>query len=198
MPGCDGVEFDVRLSRDGVPVLLHDETLVRVQGRPEGVADLTTEELAAVGVPSLAGVLRALPVDAFLDVELKGADHGRATMDALAEGRGPSPARAVVSSFEASTLATVAELLPGWPRWLNVDDLSAATIDAAAAARCAGISVWWPAITTDAVAAAHTAGLVVAAWTVTSVDALDRLAAQGVVACCVEGPALDEDEAGSE
>ena len=27
IPGCDGVEFDVRLSRDGVPVLLHDETL---------------------------------------------------------------------------------------------------------------------------------------------------------------------------
>jgi glycerophosphoryl diester phosphodiesterase len=27
--GADGVEFDVRLSRDGVPVVIHDETLVQ-------------------------------------------------------------------------------------------------------------------------------------------------------------------------
>ena len=37
VPGCDGLEFDVRRSRDGVPVLLHDETLERVQGRPDRV-----------------------------------------------------------------------------------------------------------------------------------------------------------------
>ena len=30
VPGCDGVEFDVRASTDGVPILLHDETLERV------------------------------------------------------------------------------------------------------------------------------------------------------------------------
>ena len=37
VPGCDGLEFDVRLPSDGVPVLFHDETLERVQGRPERV-----------------------------------------------------------------------------------------------------------------------------------------------------------------
>ena len=40
VPGCDGVEFDVRLSSDGVPVLLHDETLDRVQGRPGRVDEV--------------------------------------------------------------------------------------------------------------------------------------------------------------
>ena len=40
VPACGGLEFDVRLSADGVPVLLHDETLERVQRRPEpGILD---------------------------------------------------------------------------------------------------------------------------------------------------------------
>ena len=46
-PSCDGLEFDVRQSRDGVPVLIHDATLQRVQGRPEAVADLSAAELEA-------------------------------------------------------------------------------------------------------------------------------------------------------
>jgi len=33
-PDCDGVEFDVRLSADGVPILHHDESLERVHGLP--------------------------------------------------------------------------------------------------------------------------------------------------------------------
>jgi glycerophosphoryl diester phosphodiesterase len=53
--GSDGIEFDVRLTRDGVPVIIHDNTLRRTTGLPHRVADLTWRELATldVGVPSL-------------------------------------------------------------------------------------------------------------------------------------------------
>ncbi|MEP7158970.1 MAG: glycerophosphodiester phosphodiesterase family protein, partial [Chloroflexota bacterium] len=70
-PGCDGVEFDVRAASDGVPVLLHDETLQRVQGVPARVSDLTAAELSDHGVPSLAGVLADVGRGPFVDVELK-------------------------------------------------------------------------------------------------------------------------------
>src|SRR5215475_8462662 len=51
--GADGVEFDVRLSRDGVPVIIHDDTLQRTVGLRKRVSDLTAEELHRVDVPSL-------------------------------------------------------------------------------------------------------------------------------------------------
>lgn len=37
--GADGIEFDVRLSRDGVPVIIHDDTLQRTHGLRGRVVD---------------------------------------------------------------------------------------------------------------------------------------------------------------
>jgi glycerophosphoryl diester phosphodiesterase len=50
--GADGVEFDVRLTRDGVPVVIHDSTLRRTGGLPDRVADLTWAEISKVDVGS--------------------------------------------------------------------------------------------------------------------------------------------------
>ena len=43
--GSDGIEFDVRLSRDGVPVIIHDNNLRRTSGLAHRIADLTWSEL---------------------------------------------------------------------------------------------------------------------------------------------------------
>jgi glycerophosphoryl diester phosphodiesterase len=43
--GADGIELDVQLSRDGVPVVFHDRTLSRAGGRGRRVADLDLPEL---------------------------------------------------------------------------------------------------------------------------------------------------------
>lgn len=43
--GADGIETDVRLSKDGRPVLVHDATLQRLSGNPSKVCDLTVNEL---------------------------------------------------------------------------------------------------------------------------------------------------------
>ncbi|MBV9957612.1 MAG: glycerophosphodiester phosphodiesterase, partial [Acidobacteria bacterium] len=48
--GADGVEFDVQLARDGVPVVIHDATLRRT-GLKEGlIAELSSNELARTDV----------------------------------------------------------------------------------------------------------------------------------------------------
>jgi len=48
--GCDLVEFDVQLSRDGIPVIFHDDDLRRLAGRPEPVCELTAAELAKISL----------------------------------------------------------------------------------------------------------------------------------------------------
>ncbi len=189
VPGCDGLEFDVRLSADGVPVVLHDATLARVQGRPERAAELTAAELARLGVPSLADVLRSVPTPAFLDVELK-IDTGGAAVDVLRAARGPRLERAVVSSFDVGAIETVRALQPAWPCWLNVAGLAPDTIDLAVRLGCRGVSADWRAIDPRSAARVRRAGLVLAAWTVTRRPTLARLASLGIAAACVEGAAL--------
>ena len=44
--GADGVEFDVQLTKDGVPVILHDESLLRTGGKDALIRDLTYDEAA--------------------------------------------------------------------------------------------------------------------------------------------------------
>lgn len=78
--GAWGTEFDVRLSADGVPVVVHDEDLARVTaGRDRRrVSRLSASELAEIDlgenqtVPELRWTIDwALSADALLNIELK-------------------------------------------------------------------------------------------------------------------------------
>ena len=136
--GADGVEFDVRLAADGVPVCIHDATLERTALRPGAVARLTSSELAAVDagtwfnrrfpalareaytrqrVPTLAEVLELVgPRSQVIYVEMK-SDAG-ADYEALAGAvvgvirRSEFAARAVVKCFAHEALGEVKRLAP--------------------------------------------------------------------------------------
>lgn len=190
MPACDGLEFDVRLSADGVPVINHDATLERVHGRPERVDALPARALVELGVPTLADLLAAVGRRPFLDVELKG-DHGPTIVEVLAAGRGPAFANAVVSSFDSVALERMAHLAPTWPRWLTAGKLDAETIATAIDLGCRAVAVEWHALNEVSVGLARTAGLDVASYTVRSRRIYQRLEGLGVMAMCVEGQALD-------
>ncbi|NOR49715.1 MAG: glycerophosphodiester phosphodiesterase, partial [Desulfuromonadales bacterium] len=43
--GADGLELDIHLSRDGVPVVIHDETLERTTDGCGPVAEMTLQQL---------------------------------------------------------------------------------------------------------------------------------------------------------
>jgi len=91
--GCDAIELDVQLSRDGVPVVYHDRTLARAGGGRRRVAQLDFEALLGLDpgarfgeafrgqrIPSLDEVLSRYGARTRLLVEIK-----------AREGRGPTP-----------------------------------------------------------------------------------------------------------
>lgn len=46
--GADAVECDLRRTRDGVPVIFHDDTLFRLTGNPAAVSELALAEMKAL------------------------------------------------------------------------------------------------------------------------------------------------------
>ncbi len=75
--GADAVEIDVRVTRDGVPVLLHDATLERLWGHDLRLDRLTHQELTeltAGGVPTLREALLAAGAHRLM-IDLPGASE---------------------------------------------------------------------------------------------------------------------------
>ena len=50
--GADGIEFDVHLAKDGIPVVIHDDDLLRTGSRKGLVSEMTNAELSKVDVGS--------------------------------------------------------------------------------------------------------------------------------------------------
>jgi glycerophosphoryl diester phosphodiesterase len=68
--GANGIEFDVRLTRDGVPVVIHDSTLRRTAALPQRVSALTWSEVEKVDVGSWFAKKKQLPQGSFEDERL--------------------------------------------------------------------------------------------------------------------------------
>lgn len=50
--GAEGIEFDVRMSKDGVPIVFHDSNLLRIAGKDVRVSTIRYSELSEVDVGS--------------------------------------------------------------------------------------------------------------------------------------------------
>lgn len=80
-----GVELDIRLSKDGIPVVNHDATLKRVFGIDKNVSEMTEKELNEVGVPSFSKVLEILGSKVPLVAEIKGENFSTEVCEKTAE-----------------------------------------------------------------------------------------------------------------
>lgn len=115
--GADGIECDVHLSRDGVPVVIHDAALDRTTDDTGPVGARTADELARVdagyrfsrdgafpfrgaghGVPRLDAVLDLVRVGRII-IEMKQGDPALARAVATVVRRADAMARVCVGSF---------------------------------------------------------------------------------------------------
>lgn len=105
--GLDGIETDVRLSRDGQALLIHD----RVLGDRQQVAELTRREIEralAHPVPTLAEALERFQ-DILWNIEIKTPDVLPATLEILR--RYQQSRRLFVTSFRHELVVRCAESL---------------------------------------------------------------------------------------
>lgn len=91
--GADAVEVDVRVTADGVPVLLHDPSLQRLWGHAQAVAGLTADEVAELTGGQLPALQDAL-------AELLRHARGRMLVDLTCADQA-APARAAVRAAGA-------------------------------------------------------------------------------------------------
>ena len=135
--GYRAVEFDVMLSADGTPFLIHDETLARTtngDGRvcatPDGVL-LTLDAGGGERIPTMAAAAALCRQYGLLaNVEIKpAAGYERQTAEVVArqcvalwQGAEILP---LISSFSMEALAIARDLAPGVPRGLLFDAVPA-------------------------------------------------------------------------
>ncbi|MGW7423727.1 glycerophosphodiester phosphodiesterase [Streptomyces sp. NPDC054813] len=107
--GADAVEIDVRLTRDGVPVLLHDETLKRLWEVDRPLSALSADEVRGLtedGVPTLAEALAAAE-DSRVMIDLPGAPSERAVARIVAVARECGAADRVYYTGDAAAMLAV-------------------------------------------------------------------------------------------
>lgn len=193
--GADGVELDVRRTRDGRMAVHHDDALA------DGpvIVELDAAELPAE-VPELAAALDACAPLALVNIEIKNWPDDRdfdATCGladqvvALLRERG-EPGRYLISCFHLPTIDRVHELAPELPTaWLLglVDDPSS-LIERTAAHGHVAVHPHHAFVDQHFVDLAHQAGLTVNTWTCDDPDRIRELHTLGVDAVVTNVPDL--------
>ncbi|CAM3718039.1 glycerophosphodiester phosphodiesterase [Isoptericola cucumis] len=204
--GAQAVEIDVRLSADGVPVVIHDATVDATTDGTGAVGELPLDSLRALDagswfgprfagqrVPTLAEVLGLVRERRGMDVlcEYKGAwtaDQVAVTLQEV-EAAGLVD-RFMVQSFEAPTIAALRDVAPEVPRSLLVEVDRPDLVARAAALDAAAVSLAAPLLSADPslVARCQDAGLQVLAWTANDKDAWATLVSAGVDGIITDQP----------
>lgn len=139
LAGARHVEFDLQFSRDGIPIVMHDENLARTTGRSGLVHDMPAELLlelnagepdrfgelfADVSIPTLHCMMQLIQefpgVTAFMDIKREGLSRLRcrhalaAMLNAFPEGAGHRQAVFLSEEERIVRLAREARLRTGW------------------------------------------------------------------------------------
>ena len=185
--GADGIEFDVRLSSDGVPVIIHDDTLARTHSVRGRVSELTAQEMGDLGVPSLRELFELMAgTSLLLCLEIKSREPQLAILCERLVREFGFEERVIVECFDLNVLKLVelkrAALFE--PR-IYTDQ---GVIDKALAVDATVLALHQRMAKPALIEKAKAAGLMVVVWTVDDPVWLERARAVGIEALITNDP----------
>lgn len=196
--GANGIETDIRRTKDGVPVLYHDDDLFRLTGVEKRIADLTYGELSGIPIQSpdrreagfvptlkeFLGFAKEHPV--FLALELK--DDGLES-DVLHEvSVFGLKDRSVITSFQPERLRNVKNTDPAQQVGLLTDAITDDTIRTLKAIGAEQICPRASLLSPELVRSLHAEGFSVRAWGVRDEEIMKKAYDCGVDGMTVNFP----------
>jgi glycerophosphoryl diester phosphodiesterase len=201
--GVDAIEIDVHASRDGVPVLIHDDRVDRTTDGTGAVREMMLDQLrrldagarsidgrfAGERIPTLAEVLDLARNACLLVIEIK--QPGIVEQVADVVRRLDAAERTMIWSFQGDEVRSARAMMPEVPAaqlWSGLKGDAASLIEETVRRGAQAISVHYSAVDAALVYAARLRGLTVYTWTVDEPPDQARVAAAGVAGICTNLP----------
>ncbi len=182
--GATWVEIDVKLTADGVPIVMHDDSLKRTTGVDRLTAETPAAELPA-SVPTFEQAIACFgELGLGCNVEIKPckgreAETARvavATLRRLWPARLPAP---LLSSFKDASLAAARDAAPEFARALLIDELKDDWRGRALAVEAVGINTNGKRLTAPRAVEIKQAGYLLSTYTINDADVARVLVAMG-------------------
>lgn len=187
--GADGIEFDVRLSRDGVPVVIHDDTLRRTHGMRRRVADMALNDLNKFDVPSveqLFEIFKSNELILYLELKDIQIELAEACCKLVEEYRLKD--RVIFECFEHSALEAVKNIDPDLKTAALFQPPSAFILKRAQAIGASEIALHHRLINKRLIEKARLANLKVVTWTVDDPAWIGRAQTHAIDALITNNP----------
>lgn len=203
--GALWVELDVQLTKDGVPVVIHDDRLDRTTDGQGLVVDTTLDDLKALDagswfapefqgerIPTLAEALECIQgLRLGVNIEIKadedrGAETARAALAVARQVWRRDPP--LVSSFARSALEAAQEAASDWPRGFLVEAVPEDWKQIIRALRCVSLHADQKKLNPSRIREIRDSGAKVLAYTVNSSSQAERLWGWGCTAVFTDRP----------
>lgn len=201
--GVEAVELDVRVTKDGEVVVIHDASTQRTGGRARAVADQTLAELRELDVgawkhakyqreriPTLAEALATMPARRTMFVEIKSAPDTAPAIGEVIRTARPTSVAIALQGYDPVALAALAAAVPEAPAYWTVDPprddrdqplpYPRAIVEETKQRGFAGLALDFRGVTDELLAAATDAGILIDVWTLNDTPLLAEWAARDV------------------
>lgn len=191
--GVEGMEFDVQVTSDRVPVILHDRDVSRTTNGYGSIDHISFEDVRRLDaghgerIPTFAEVLSLVDDRVHLAIEIKQSGIEQEVLNVLDEF---PKARWGISSFDWTSLERLRTLSDTAEIWLLGVVVSDAMMNTAKRLKATGISLYAPAYNALTAPLLRDAGLDVIIWTVNDVEEAARVRALGAKGLCTDFPDL--------